>query len=135
MLPAPTLPTPFPMSTRLLSLLLLPLCACCPDNALPPFSAADVVAWAELDRELGGGEPPAFGQADGRAVLGNRVLALNGEELHRFLRAHGYGGHGRPIRMRRAGPGTLDVELEILGKDGARMRLILRSSGLPEGVG
>jgi len=120
---------------RLLPLLALALAACCPDNALPPFSAADVVAWAELDASLGGKELPVFGKADGKAVLGNRVMALNGEELHRFVKAHGYSGHGRPLRMRRAGPGTLDVEVEIRGKDGARMILLLRSDGGPQGVG
>lgn len=120
---------------RLLPLLLLPLAACCPDNALPPFSANDVVAWAELDTALGGSEPPAYGRADGKAVLGNRVMVLNGEALHRFIKAHGYGGHGKPLRMRRAGPGTLDVELEVVGKDGARLRVILRSDGGPQGVG
>lgn len=119
----------------LAALLLALLVGCCPDNALPAFSANEVVAWAELDTTLGGATPPAFGKADGKAVLGNRVMALNGEELHRFIKAHGYGGHGRPLRMRRAGPGTLDVELEIRGKDGAKLRLILRSDGGPQGVG
>lgn len=116
-------------------LLLALLAGCCPDNALPPFGAGEVVAWAELDTHLGAAEPPPFGKADGKSVLGNRVLVLNGEELHRFIKAHGYAGHGRPLRMRRAGPGTLDVELEVLGKDGARLRIILRSDGGPQGVG
>jgi hypothetical protein len=119
---------------RFLPLILLPLAACCPDNALPPFSATEVVAWAQLDASLSG-EPPAYGKADGKAVLGNRVMALNGEELHRFIRANGYEGHGRPLRMRRAGPGTLDVEVEVRGRNGARMLLILRSDGGPQGVG
>ncbi len=120
---------------RFLPLFALALAACCPDNALPPFSAADVVAWAKLESSLGAKDPPAYGKADGKAVLGNRVMALNGEELHRFVKAHGYGGHGRPLRMRRAGPGTLDVEVEIRGKDGARMILVLRSDGGPQGEG
>lgn len=120
---------------RMLPVLTLALAACCPDNALPPFSANDVVAWAELDTSLGGAEPPAYGKADGKTVLGNRVMVLNGEALHRFIKAHGYGGHGRPLRMRRAGPGTLDVELDIRGRDGATLRVILRSDGGPQGAG
>jgi hypothetical protein len=119
----------------LLFLLALFVAACCPDNALPPFTAQEVVEWADLDNTLGGKELPLYGKADGLAVLGTRVLALDGEGLHRFLKAHGYAGHGRPLRMRRAGPGTLEVELEIQGKDGARFRLILRSDGGPQGEG
>lgn len=119
---------------RLLSPLLLVLAGCCAETALPPFSPHDVVRWAELDRTLAG-KPPAYGKADGRAVLAGRVLALNGAELAAFLSRHGYSGHGRAERMRRVDARTLDVEVEVRGKDGATFRLILRSDGEEQGRG
>lgn len=119
----------------LLATLVLALSGCCADTGMPPFSPHDVVAWARLDESLGGGRPVVYGKADGKAVLGGRVLALNGEELHHFVRRHGYAGHGEARRMRRVNATTLDVEVEIRGKAGATMRLYLRSDGEPQGRG
>jgi len=119
---------------RLAPLVALVLAGCCAETALPPFSPHDVVRWADLDRTLSG-PPLAHGEADGRAVLGGRVLALNAAELRAFLARHGYAGHGRAERMRRVNGTTLDVEVVVRGRDGATFRLILRSDGQEQGRG
>ena len=103
----------------------------------PPrnFSASDVVRWARLKSHfIDRTAPLEVGTADGRAVLGQRVLLLNGEEARAFLREHGARSVSGPIAVRSLGA-VLEVEVELTGEDGSRLRLQLSSDGTRQGEG
>jgi hypothetical protein len=99
------------------------------------FSAGDVVAWAQLDDHFRDQTVKlVVGQADGKALLGRLVLLENGAEAADFLKAHGCSQISGPIGVRRL-PSALQVDVELTGKDGQKLILILTSDGTPAGEG
>jgi len=99
------------------------------------FSAGDVVAWAQLDDHFRDQTVKlVVGQADGKALLGRLVLLENGAEAADFLRAHGCAQIAGPIGVRQL-PSALQVDVELTGKDGHKVILILTSDGTPAGEG
>ena len=99
------------------------------------FTAGDVVTWAQLDDHFRDQTVKlAVGQADGKALLGRLVLLENGAEAADFLKAHGCAQISGPIGVRKL-PTSLEVEIEITGKDGQKLVLILKSDGTPAGEG
>lgn len=99
-------------------------------------SPGQVLAWANLDENLGRRpETLVFGQADGRSILGEKVLVLNGEEMVRFVRAHRYQAHDGIDAAEAAGDGLTRIHVTIHGRDGARMTLLLQSDGEDPGRG
>jgi hypothetical protein len=99
------------------------------------FSAGDVVTWAQLDDHFRDQTVKlAIGQADGKALLGRLVLLENGAEAAEFLKAHGCAQISGPIGVRRL-PSALQVDVELTGKDGQKLILILTSDGTPAGEG
>jgi hypothetical protein len=99
------------------------------------FSAGDVVTWAQLDDHFRDQTVKlVVGQADGKALLGRLVLLENGAEAADFLRAHGCAQIAGPIGVRQL-PSALQVDVELTGKDGHKVILILTSDGTPAGEG
>ena len=108
-----------------------------PSAELPARPSPDqVLAWADIDRNLG--RHPGrldYGKADGRSTLGEKVMVLNGEEMVRFVRAHGYAGHGGATAAMSPGRSLTRIHVEIRGRDGATLTLILESDGEDQGRG
>jgi len=99
------------------------------------FTAGDVVTWAQLDDHFRDQSVKlAVGQADGKALLGRLVLLENATEAADFLKAHGCAQISGPIGVRRL-PSALQVDVELTGKDGQKVILILTSDGTPAGEG
>jgi hypothetical protein len=99
------------------------------------FSAGDVVTWAQLDDHFRDQTVKlVVGQADGKALLGRLVLLENGAEAADFLKAHGCSQIAGPIGVRQL-PSALQVDVELTGKDGHKVILILTSDGTPAGEG
>ena len=99
------------------------------------FTAGDVVTWAQLDDHFRDQTVKlAVGQADGKALLGRLVLLENGAEAADFLKAHGCAQISGPIGVRKL-PSALQVDIELTGKDGQKLILILTSDGTPAGEG
>ncbi len=99
------------------------------------FTAGDVVTWAQLDDHFRDQSVKlAVGQADGKALLGRLVLLENAAEAADFLKAHGCAQISGPIGVRRL-PSALQVDVELAGKDGQKVILILTSDGTPAGEG
>jgi hypothetical protein len=99
------------------------------------FSAGDVMTWAQLDDTfLDRTAKLEVGAADGKALLGRLVLLENGAEAADFLRAHGCAQIAGPIGVRQL-PTALQVDVELTGKDGQKLILILTSDGTPAGEG
>ena len=99
------------------------------------FSAGDVVTWAQLDDTfLDRSAKLEVGQADGKALLGRLVMLENGAETAAFLKAHGCAQISGPIGVRKL-PSALQVDVELTGKDGQKLILILTSVGTPAGEG
>lgn len=99
------------------------------------FTAGDVVTWAQLDDHFRDQTVKlVVGQADGKALLGRLVLLENGAEAADFLRAHGCAQIAGPIGVRQL-PSALQVDVELTGKDGHKVILILTSDGTPAGEG
>lgn len=99
------------------------------------FSAGDVVTWAQLDDHFRDQTVKlVVGQADGKALLGRLVLLENGAEAADFLKAHGCSQISGPIGVRQL-PSALQVDVELTGKDGQKLILILTSDGTPAGEG
>ena len=99
------------------------------------FTAGDVVTWAQLDDHFRDQSVKlAVGQADGKALLGRLVLLDNAAEAADFLKAHGCAQISGPIGVRRL-PSALQVDVELTGKDGEKLILILTSDGTPAGEG
>ncbi len=99
------------------------------------FSAGDVVSWAQLDDHFRDQTVKlAVGQADGKVLLGRLVLLENGAEAADFLKAHGCAQISGPIGVRKP-PSALQVDVELTGKDGQKLILILTSDGTPAGEG
>jgi len=99
------------------------------------FSAGDVVTWAQLDDTfLDRSAKLEVGAADGKTVLGRLVMLENGEDAANFLKAHGCAKITGPIGVRKL-PTSLQVEVELTGKDGQKLILILKSDGNPAGEG
>ena len=99
------------------------------------FSAGDVMTWAQLDDTfLDRTAKLEVGTADGKALLGRLVLLENGAEAADFLRAHGCAQIAGPIGVRQL-PTALQVDVELTGKDGQKLILILTSDGTPAGEG
>ena len=100
-----------------------------------PFSAGDVMTWAQLDDHFRDQSVKlAVGQADGKALLGRLVLLENAAEAAAFLKSHGCAQVSGPIGVRRL-PSALQVDVELTGKDGQKLILILTSDGTPAGEG
>jgi hypothetical protein len=99
------------------------------------FSAGDVVTWAQLDDHFRDQSVKlAVGQADGKALLGRLVLLENAAEADAFLQAHGCAQVSGPIGVRKLMT-ALQVDVELTGKDGQKLILILTSDGTPAGEG
>ena len=99
------------------------------------FSAGDVVSWAQLDDHFRDQTVKlAVGQADGKALLGRLVLLENAAEAAAFLKAHGCAQVSGPMGVRKL-PTALQVDVELIGKDGQKLILILTSDGTPAGEG
>jgi len=99
------------------------------------FTAGDVVTWAQLDDHFRDQTVKlVVGQADGKALLGRLVLLENGAEAADFLKAHGCSQISGPIGVRQL-PSALQVDVELTGKDGQKLILILTSDGTPAGEG
>jgi hypothetical protein len=99
------------------------------------FSAGDVVTWAQLDDHFRDQSVKlAVGAADGKAMLGRLVLLENAAEAAAFLKSHGCAQVSGPIGVRRL-PSALQVDVELTGKDGQKLILILTSDGTPAGEG
>ena len=99
------------------------------------FSAGDIVSWAQLDDHFRDQTVKlAVGQADGKVLLGRLVLLENGAEAADFLKAHGCAQISGPIGVRKL-PSALQVDVELTGKDGQKLILILTSDGTPAGEG
>ena len=104
-------------------------------NGDRPFSAGDVMTWAQLDDYFRDRTVKlAVGQADGKALLGRLVILENGAEAADFLREHGCAQISGPIGVRKL-PSALQVDIELTGKDGEKLILILKSDGTPAGEG
>jgi len=105
------------------------------NNGDKPFSAGDVITWAQLDDTfLDRTAKLEVGAADGKAVLGRLVLLENAAEAAEFLKAHGCAQVSGPIGVRKL-PTALQVDVELTGKDGQKLVLILTSDGTPAGEG
>ena len=99
------------------------------------FTAGDVLSWAQLDDYLRDRTAKMeTGQADGKALLGRLVMLENGAEAVDFLKAHGCAQFSGPIGVRKL-PSALQVDVELTGKDGQKLILILTSDGTPAGEG
>jgi len=99
------------------------------------FSAGDVFTWAQLDDTfLDRTAKLEVGAADGKALLGRLVMLENGAEAADFLKAHGCAKITGPIGVRKLQT-SLQVEVELTGKDGQKRILILKSDGNPAGEG
>jgi hypothetical protein len=99
------------------------------------FSAGDVVTWAQLDDHFRDRTAKLeVGQADGKTLLGRLVILENGAEAADFLKAHGCAQISGPIGVRKL-PSALQVDIELTGKDGEKLILILTSDGTPAGEG
>ena len=99
------------------------------------FSAGDVVTWAQLDDHFRDRTAKLeVGQADGKILLGRLVMLENGAEAADFLKAHGCAQISGPIGVRKL-PSALQVDIELIGKDGEKLILILTSDGTPAGEG
>ena len=99
------------------------------------FSVGDVVTWAQLDDHFRERTAKVeAGLADGKALLGRLVMLENGAEAAEFLMAHGCAEISGPTGVRKLTT-TLEVEVELTGKDGKKLILILKSDGTPAGEG
>ena len=99
------------------------------------FTAGDVVTWAQLDDHFRDQTVKlAVGQADGKALLGRLVMLENAADAAAFLKAHGCARISGPIGVRKL-PTALQVDVELTGKDGQKLILILTSDGTPAGEG
>ena len=99
------------------------------------FSAGDVVTWAQLDDHFRDRTAKLeVGAADGKTLLGRLVILENGAEAADFLKAHGCAQISGPIGVRKL-PTALQVDIELTGKDGQKLILILTSDGTPAGEG
>jgi hypothetical protein len=99
------------------------------------FSAGDVMIWAQLDDTfLDRTAKLEVGAADGKALLGRLVLLEKAAEAAAFLKAHGCAQVSGPIGVRQL-PTSLQVDVELIGKDGQKLILILSSDGTPAGEG
>ena len=98
-------------------------------------TAGDVVTWAHLDDHFRDRTAKLeVGQADGQALLGRLVMLENAADAADFLKAHGCTQISGPIGVRKR-PTALEVEVELTGKDGKKLILILKSDGTPAGEG
>jgi hypothetical protein len=104
-------------------------------NGQRAFTAGDVVTWAQLDDAfLDRSARLEVGAADGKTLLGRLVLLENGAEAAAFLKAHGCAQISGPIGVRKL-PSALQVDVELTGKDGSKLVIILTSDGTPAGEG
>jgi hypothetical protein len=104
-------------------------------NGDKSFSAGDVVTWAQLDDTfLDRTAKLEVGSADGKALLGRLVLLENAAEAAAFIKAHGCAQVSGPMGVRKL-PTALQVDVELIGKDGQKLILILTSDGTSAGEG
>ena len=99
------------------------------------FTAGDVVAWAHLQDYLRDRTVPIVpGEADGKEVLGRLVMLQNATEVAAFLKEH-RGIHLNRVTKVHQLRTALEVEVEAVSEDGAKVILILLSDGTPQGEG
>jgi hypothetical protein len=124
------------MKPQLLLFACLALVGC--SSASKPAATAltpeQVLSWAKLDQTLARPRDLVVAQADGRAGLGDYVTLMNGEEAKRFLRQHGYAQTLRTVAVRRT-ESTIEVDVEIAGRDGQKTILTLYADGHKQGIG
>lgn len=104
------------------------------ETTLSRLTPEQVIAWADLPTNLARPELLIVGEADGQGVLGDYVTLMNGAEAKDFLLKHGYAKTLRVVEVRRT-RGTIQVDLEISGKDGAKGLLMLFADGGKQGEG
>lgn len=104
------------------------------ETTLSRLTPEQVIAWADLPTNLARPELLIVGEADGQGVLGDYVTLMNGAEAKDFLLKHGYAKTLRVVDVRRT-RSTIQVDLEISGKDGAKGHLILYADGGKQGEG
>ena len=98
-------------------------------------SAYDVISWAHLDDALRYHlSQVGVAEADGQSILADYVVALNGKDMVKFVREHGYQSFRGPIAVRKRAT-SLEVDVEISGKDGAKTVITLFADGTMQGVG
>jgi len=129
------------MKPSLSLLALLSLVGCSSTTEVKPAAAltaaltpVQVLTWAQLDQTLANPSKLQVGQADGQAILGEYVTLLNGADAKNFLRQHGYAKTLRTLAVRRT-QSTIEIDLEVEGKDGAKTTLTLKADGGKQGVG
>jgi hypothetical protein len=99
------------------------------------FSAHDVISWAHLDDMLSHHlDEIAVGSADGKSILADLVMVLDGEEMLNFVKAHGYASFRGPVAVRKRAT-ALEVDVELTGKDGETIVITLFSDGTAQGAG
>jgi len=125
------------MKPSLSLLALLSLVGCSSTTEVKPAAAltpVQVLTWAQLDQTLANPSKLQVGQADGQAILGEYVTLLNGADAKNFLRQHGYAKTLRTLAVRRT-QSTIEIDLEVEGKDGQKATLTLKADGGKQGVG
>lgn len=99
------------------------------------ISAYDVISWAHLDDILRHHlDQIESGEADGKCILAEYVIVQNGAEITAFIREHGYQSFRGPMTVRKRGT-SMEVDVEITGRDGAKTLMILFADGTMQGVG
>jgi uncharacterized lipoprotein NlpE involved in copper resistance len=109
-------------------------CSSASNPAATALTPEQVLSWAKLDQSLASPRDLVVAQADGRAGLGDYVTLMNGEEAKRFLRQHGYAQALRTVAVRRT-ESTIEVDVEIAGRDGQKTILTLYADGQKQGIG
>jgi hypothetical protein len=125
------------MKPSLSLLALLSLVGCSSTTEVKPAAAltpVQVLTWAQLDQALANPRDLVVAQADGGAGLGDYVTLMDGEEAKCFLLQHGYAKTLRTLAVRRT-ESTIEVDVEIEGKDGQKATLTLYADGGKQGVG
>ena len=106
-----------------------------PGDGAKDVSARDVISWAHLDDALGAHvDSIACGEADGKAILADYVMVLNGRNMVQFVKTHGYRSFRGPLAVRKLAT-SMEVDVEITGKDGATLVITLFADKTMQGVG
>jgi hypothetical protein len=104
-------------------------------ESIHDISAHDVISWAHLDDTLRYHlDRVGVGEADGKSILADYVIVQNGGEIVAFVRKHGYQSFVGPMAVRK-NRNSIEVDVEITGKDGAKAIMTLFADGTMHGVG
>ena len=104
-------------------------------ESLKTPTAYDVISWAHLDDKIKNHlEDLVPGEADGKSIIGEYVMVLNGNEMFDFVKAHGYRSFLGPIEVRKQ-ERAIEVDVKIIGADGATIIITLFADGGMMGIG